>query len=392
MLAQLEVTSLLLLLALTACERSKSTSHAPPFATAAATSVSAATASAVAPAAPPSGAAPALGSSATTVKTGLVHCKAIGKRGLVSIGVIREELIDLVTEGDGVFAFGYQRELARLTLRRFPRDGAPPTVIGRHTGAGEPKSPVLTADAAYFTRNKTLYRLPRSGGEPVELAKGFSGSIAVQGQYVYGFACDPKHPPDHLQRVGTEGGPVESIASIERVRSQEEDTSSAADDYRSLAADAQAIYATNWNGRRVLRISLTDRSVTELATKKAFPTRLQSDGDQLLFQTATGLFRVSKTQADAKRISELGSSPFSFIAHSGPVTFIHQCVPYGTEEWTYELTRASGQAKKLEYYKAVKPDETPPDVGIRGLAVDDECLYTARQLEKYMVLYARSRG
>ena len=51
---------------------------------------------------------------------------------------------------------------------------------------------------------------------------------------------------------------------------------------------------------------------------------------------------------------------------------------------------STGKPRKIEYFKASKPDEVPDDVGIRGLAADDECLYIARQLDQFVVIYARS--
>lgn len=55
------------------------------------------------------------------------------------------------------------------------------------------------------------------------------------------------------------------------------------------------------------------------------------------------------------------------------------------------LSRSSGKAQKLESYKALNPDVRPVDVEILGLAMDEECLYTARQFEKHVELYALAR-
>lgn len=321
----------------------------------------------------------------------LVHCKALGKRNQVSMGTLREPVVSLVPEGDNVFVFTYQHELARVSLLRFRRDGSPSEVIGRHTALGEPKSPLLTADAAYFIRNKSLIRMSRAGGASVELAKGFAGAIAVQGDFVYGFACDAKKPPDHLLRTSKTGGEVERIARIERVKASEQDGSGAVCDYQSVVADATAVYAANWNRRQIIRISLADGSVTPLSTKQAFPSNLALDGDTILFQAAGGLYRVPKAQPNVTRVAELGAAPFSHVAHAGPTTYIYQGEPYMPEEWTYELVRTTGKPKKLELYRAINPDDTPPDTGIRAVAIDDECFYTARQLKSGHVLYAKSR-
>lgn len=320
-----------------------------------------------------------------------VHCKALHKRGQISIGTLREAVVSLIPEGDSVFAFTYHQQLARVTLTRFCRDGSSSEVIGRHTALGEPKSPVLISDAAYFLRNKSLIRMSREGGESVELAKGFAGSIAVQGDFIYGFGCDAKKPPAHLLRVPIKGGSVEPIATIERLKEAERDGGSTVCDNQSAIADSMAVYAANWKRRQILRISLADGSLTPLSTKRAFPSNLAFDGEGILFQAAGGLYRVPKAEPTVTRVSELGSAPFTYVAHAGPVTYIHEGVPYAPEEWTYELVRATGKPQKLDLYGAINPGDTPPDTGIRGLAVDDECVYTARQLKNGIVLYARSR-
>ncbi|MBN1610536.1 MAG: hypothetical protein JW940_28155 [Polyangiaceae bacterium] len=315
----------------------------------------------------------------------------MGKRGLVSIGVLREELVDLVTEADSVVAFSFHRGLARASVTRFRRDGAAPVVIGRHTGLGEPKSPQLAADAAYFVRNRNLYRMPRSGDATTQLAPRFSNTIAVQGGFVYGVSCEPKRPIDHLIRIGTQGGAVETLVDFDRSASPATDQGTSACDYRALIVDDGAAYVAHWNGRRLLRISLGDRTILDLAPKKEFADHLHLLGADVVFQAGGGVYRVSKTTPNPKRITELGKSPFSYYAPTAEALYIHDAVPYAPEEWTYELPWSTGTAKKIEYFKALKPDETPPDVGIRGLAVDDECLYVARQLEKYTALYARGR-
>lgn len=299
-------------------------------------------------------------------------------------------MISMVPERDSVFVLSYHQPLARVTLTRFRRDGASSEVKGRHTSLGEPKSPLLTAEAVYMLRNKSVIRMPRAAGEPVELAKGFVGSIAVHGDYVYGFECDVKSPRDHLIRIPKNGGEIERIAAVERVKANEQDGSSTVCDYQSTIADATAVYAANWNRRQIIRISIADGSITPLSTKKAFPSNLVFDGPDILFQAAGGLHRVSKDAPNVTRISELGSAPFTFVAHAGPITYIHQSEPYMPEEWTYELVRATGKPKKIELYRALDPTDTPPDTGIRALAVDEECLYTARQLKSGLVLYAKS--
>ena len=374
-----------LLLGLAACERDETKSCVTPPASptvASSGSVGASqSAASVASAAPKPSTPPGPSDS--------VHCKALGKRGLVSIGALGEELVDLATEDGSVFAFGFHRNLARFSATRYHRDGTTPAVVGRHTGPGEPKSPQLATDAVYFLRNRNLFRMPRSGEATTELAHKFSNAIAVQGGFVYGVSCEPKRPVDHLIRISTTGGDVETLVDFDRSASKETDQGTTGCDYRSLIVEDGTAYVAHWNGRRLLRISIGSKMVLDLAPKKEFVDHLRLLGDHLLFQAGGGVYRVSKTTPDANRVTELGKSPFSFYAPTTGALFIHDGMPYMPEEWTYEVSWSTGKAKKIERFKALKPDETPPDVGIRGLAVDDECLYIARQVDKYTTIYAR---
>lgn len=174
------------------------------------------------------------------------------------------------------------------------------------------------------------------------------------------------------------------------MKANEQDGGGAVCDYQSTIVDATAVYAANWNRRQIIRISISDGSVTPLSTKRAFPSSLVFDGHDILFQAAGGLYRVPKDAPNVTRISELGSAPFTFVAHAGPITYVHQSEPYVPEKRTYELVRATGKPKKIELYRALEPTDTPPDTGIRALAVDEEYLYTARQLKSGLVLYAKS--
>jgi hypothetical protein len=299
----------------------------------------------------------------------------------------------MMTEQDSLFVFGFHAGLARISLNQYRRDGSPPKVIARHTALGEPKRPVLMPDAAYYTRNRTLYRMPRDGGEVVELAKGFSYEIAVNGGYVYGVSCDAKKPTDQLNRVSTEGGPVEVIADIDHRQPDTQTGGTFYCDYHSVVADDATVYVAHWNETRVLRISLADRTVTKLATNVAFPDSLHLEGDQILFQGGSGVYRCSKTKADARLVTELGVSPGTIVLYTpkGLIIYEPKDLPYDSEAWTYEVPWSTGKAQKVQYFKTLKPDEFPPSVGILGLGADDECIYFARELEKYSALYARSR-
>jgi hypothetical protein len=324
-----------------------------------------------------------------------VHCKALGKSGLIPIGTLRSdaegqgsEVVDLVVEGDHVVAMYYLQSLTRFTVTRYRRDGAPASVVGFHKGLGPPRSPILTADAVYFTRNRTLFRMLRTSGEVTELAKAFSHGIGIQAGYVYGFDCDAKKPIDRFQRILASGGNLESLAEIERNAPTDRDLGQRDCDYRSLISDGSSIYAAHWNGRRIVRYSLADHAMQEFVNKKPYPMGLNFVGDDVVFQSATGVYRASKTAANATQITELGKSPFAMVAVSAAGLIIHDIQPYTWEEWTYDLPWSTGKPLKIEYFKASKDDSTG-DVGFRGLTIDAECIYLARQLQKSLVIYAR---
>lgn len=157
------LTGFALFLAVAACKRSALESRGysrPPSSQPTTPSTSASPTPAALPSGNPGAAAVQTSSAIAQAGAGnpsdsdVVHCKARGKRHSLSIGTLREPVVSLVPERDNVFAFTYQHELARVSLWRFRRDGSSSEVIGRHTALGEPKSPLLTADAAYFLRNK----------------------------------------------------------------------------------------------------------------------------------------------------------------------------------------------------------------------------------------------
>jgi hypothetical protein len=232
--------------------------------------------------------------------------------------------------------------------------------------------------------------MPRAGGESVLVAKGFSYSVAVAGGYAYGVTCDAKKSFDTLVRVTVSGGNVEPFAEIEHTKPPEQDPGTFACNYSSLVADDKAVYLTHWNGRRVLRVDLESRATTTLAIRASYPSDLYLEDVNLVFRASGGVYRGSKTEANAVLITDLGSAPFTMVVYDPKALFTHQSDPYATEECTYEVSWSTGKSHKRDCFKAERPDEFPPDVGVRGIAVDDECIYTMRKHQKYTALYARS--
>jgi len=327
--------------------------------------------------------------------TDIVHCKALGKRGLHPIATLQSdfdagvEIVDLVVESAHVVALLYRPDLARFAMAQYRRDGGPVSIVGSHTGLGVPLSPIVLPDAVYFTRNRALFRMLRANGEVTELAKGFSYGIAIEAGYVYGFNCDAKMQIDRLRRISSSGGEIEALATIDRNVTEAMNSGQRNCDYRHLISDSKSIYAAHWNGRRIVRYSLADRTMQAYVTKLPYPMGLNFVGDDIVFQAADGIHRCSKASPNTTRITELGQSPFAFIAVSGTGLVIQGSKPYINEDWMYELPWSTGKPRKLEHFERVT-DQPGGDIGIRGLAIDSECIYVARQLQNSLVIYARS--
>jgi len=328
---------------------------------------------------------------ASTDERGM-HCKALGGRGFVSLTTIREPVLELAASDSAVYVLSSQAQLRRVTLTRVPRDGSPSSIVARHLGPSEPKSLKIARDAAYFTRSRNIFRVNLADGEIKEIAPSLAEVITVFGEYIFAVRCEKKAPVDYLVRVSTKGGTPESIAELPRVPADQRASGSPACEIGYLAADAHSVFISDWAGRRVLAVSLQDRSARVLSHAKSFPSRIELETDTIVFQAQTGLFRVPRVGGGEVRLSEFANAPFARYVSDTNDFWIDQVEPYAPNEHLYRMPRPGGKAKSLEVFPPTDPQALYPITFIDGLALDDECVYVARHYETFATILARQKN
>jgi hypothetical protein len=231
-----------------------------------------------------------------------------------------------------------------------------------------------------------------TGEATQELAKKFSFAVAFGEGFIYGMNCDATTPIDRLVRVAAVGGEVESLIEVERPKPQDQFDGTYPCDYRSLAVSGDSVYAAHWNGKRIVRFDLRAKNAEVIVKKKIFPDRLSVDSSHLVFQASDGIYRVSPRGVDVKRFTSMGAAPFSYFTFDDKSLYVHEGIAYGIEEWTYELPWATGKATKFQLYQDKSNlSEGIPWTGIMGIALDSECLYTARKQNDIVTIFARAR-
>ncbi len=315
------------------------------------------------------------------------RCKALGKRGVVSIATHGEQFLAMAAREGVVFVLTYQQPMARVMLLSVPRSGEPTRKLSTFQGPGEPRGFAFTNEAAYLTENKALIRLGLDGSS-ARLAKDFAEGVAGDGRHVYGVGCGPKGGPDHLQRIEVTGGEPEQLAEIQRAGVSSDGP---ACDYRYVALGDSAVYVSDWAGRRILTVDRESHAVKVLAEKKAFPQRIQLAPGELTFQAAGGLYRVELPSGAPQRIAELANTPFARFVADARDYWIDQAEAYALDEKIYRLARSGGKPREVQRFKALDPNEAPADTGVDGIAVDDECLYIARHQPGYSAILAAAK-
>lgn len=374
------------LLGLTACKRDRVNSDPqgkPPTPSAAA----AASQSSLPPsAAQPSAIASSAVGAAEDAGVAVVHCKARGKRGFVPLGTLRESPVKMVARDAMIWALTYNQPMARASLMRVPRDGSPAVPVVRHTGLGDPVGLVIGKRAAYFTRNRLLVRMPLDGSDASVINKDTSRALAWHAEDLYGITCEPKNGPQRLVRYA--GGEGEAIAIAEINQSPKD-----ACDYRGMAMGGSTAFISDWGNQRVLAVSLDDKSVKVLATKKPFASALIVDSDHLILQAAHALFRIPQSGGDSTAITkdDIGGAPFFLIDSDASDIWLYDTSGYTDAQHLYRLPRAGGAAVKVETFPATS-DVRPVEIGIYNLAVDDECVYLTREFSGGVTLLGRSKG
>jgi hypothetical protein len=313
-----------------------------------------------------------------------VPCKAAGKRGQLALATQSGTFVShiLRTWGDDLFLLISSPPNARFTLLRIRRDGSAKTALGHLPGIGSPDGLWLTPDGAYTSFKRDLWRFPLAGGDAVLLAKGFSRSIAIQDGHVYGIQCGKADKTDALVRAGMDGDRLEVLAKITRTSKD--------CDYRALALDGAHAVVTDWPGRRLLSVSLSDGTVREAATGHAFPRDVVAGAQGIDFATSKGLYRIAQEGTPAARLSDIGATPFMDLAADATQYWVFQGEPYEPTESIWRLPRSGGKATKVWTFANRGAEE---GTGIDAIAVDEQCVYYLQYAKsgEYFTVFARAK-
>jgi hypothetical protein len=242
-------------------------------------------------------------------------------------------------------------------------------------------------DAAYFTRKTDVFRVELASGTVKEVVPGFTEAIAVFGDDVYGVSCGAGAGPDHLIRVSLANGARDSIAELPRVAVSRRASGSPPCDYHYLAVEADTVFISDWAGRRILSVSLADKSMHEVVRSGSYPMRITLEPETIVYQAAGGLFRVPRQGGQAEQLAELANTPYTTYVSDEQEFWINQSIAYTEDVWIYRLARTAGKPKKVLQFKGYKDCSYPCDI-TDGIAIDDECLYVAHRQEHSVLLYA----
>jgi len=300
----------------------------------------------------------------------------LGKQGTLELSPIPEAEVQLALEGDQIYALGFTHALARSRLYRFSRDGGPATMVAEQKGLGQNKRFVVANGAAYYVQAGRLFKLGPAQGSALTLAEGVNSQVAVVGAHALVMACDDKSHVDHLLRIPIDGGAAEPIAEVPRAS---RDTCQ----YPNLVADEREAYVADWNGSRILSVSLKDGGVRPLVRKRGFPGPLLLEPDALVFLSALGLQRTARTpSADAPtRLagSDEALAPWSFIAATSAAYWVFDAIAYTTETTLHRIPRGGGRSKPIMTLKNRDPNaESYEGQGLSDFAIDEECVYVAQ--------------
>ena len=317
-----------------------------------------------------------------------VHCKARGKRALALLGTVRGRVMGMEAHEGNLFLLHFEEDLRRASLTRIARDGSSRQKISHHDGPSEPKSFMMTSDAAYFTRKTHVIRMSLSSGEAKEVIHGFAEAITVAGDFVYGVSCGSKGAiADTLVRVSLVTGSRESFAELPHVPTNKRASSSDACDYHFLAVDGDTVFISDWAGRRILSASLRDKSMSVVTHAGSYPMRITLEPETIVYQAEGGLYRVPRAGGESTRLADLANTPFTNYAYDGLEYWINQSVAYTDEVWIYRLGQAAANPHKVLKFKGYKDCSYPCEI-TDGIAVDDECLYVAHCEEHSDTLFA----
>jgi hypothetical protein len=317
-----------------------------------------------------------------------VHCKALGKHALASVGSVRDSVVDLLARDASLYVLSFDDRPRRATLTRFRRDGAPPVKLAHHDGVAEPKSFLMTKDAAYFTRKTDVFRVELASGEVKQVVHGLADAIAVFGDDVYGVSCGAGAAgADQLIRASLVNGARESIAELPRVAVNKRASGSPPCDYHYLAVEANTVFISDWAGRRILSVSMADKVMHEVVRSGSYPMRITLEPETIVYQSEGGLYRVPRHGGQAEQLAELANTPFTTYVSDEREFWINQSIAYTENVWIYRLARTAGKPKKVLQFKGYKDCSFPCEI-TEGIAIDDECVYIAHREEHSVSLFA----
>ena len=316
-----------------------------------------------------------------------VHCKALRKHALTSLGSVQGRVIDLQAQDASLFVLGFEDGLRRATLMKISRDGSSRVKVAHHDGPSEPKSLIMTNDAAYFTRKTHVIRIGLATGDTKEVIHGFTEAIAVSGAFVYGVSCGPSSTADTLVRVSLTTGNREAIAELPHVPVNRRASGSPVCDYHFLSVDNNTVFISDWAGRRIVSVSMLEKLMREVARTDSYPTKIILEPDTIVYQAKDGLHRIARTGGRSEQLAELANTPDATYVDDGREFWINQDEAYTDATWVYRLAHAAGKPRKVLQFKGYK-DCTYPCAILDGIAVDDECLYVAHREEATVSLFA----
>jgi hypothetical protein len=335
-------------------------SAAPPGASAAPPVASVAPAPSVAPSAP------------------AAQCKAVGQKGAVSLGFLREERVRLLAEQGYVYALGYTHAVARVRWLRVARAGGEIDSLTEKKGLGEPSDPVVRNGAAYYTQSGSLFRLGPERSASVTLHSAADSPLAVRGDRAFFVDCDRPGKSDRVIDAPLSEGEPRTIAELphapgKRCR------------YSSVAADDREILIADWNDQRVVAISRESGAVRDLVRNRGFVQELMLETNALSFVSARGLERVDRTGARSQILlnPNLVAAPYSRARLQGGSYWLHDDIAYTTLMHLYRLPYQGGAPQTIATFKiADATRDSPGDEKLQSFAVDDQCVYFARGRHK----------
>jgi len=303
----------------------------------------------------------------------LVACKAVQQRGLVSLTTLRtENEVYLRVQGELLYALAYDHAMARSTLKRVRRDGEAAEVVGHYSGLGPPTSFVVFEDGAYFWRKRSIFRVDLGTREAAKVADDVERAFAVSEQGLFALRHGDSDRPARLLRMSGDGA-SSTVAALPKAAGRGEYG------FRHVTVDDTYAFISDWASRCIYRVTLASGSVEPLVEEMPFPLRSIVDRDRLVFHAANGVYGVPRGGGKVERLSEIGMVPYSTLVADADDFWVYTAVRFTDTAGLYRIPKAGGEAQPVKTFGVFLPGDPLHDAGFRDLAVDDQCLYFARE-------------